>query len=84
MVTENRTLARRAAITLREWNAESARGTISPAGVHCVARTAFVVAMASATSDPAPRAEPALPARSWVAAITGAASGVLIVAIKGL
>jgi RHS repeat-associated protein len=36
--------------------------------------------MASATRDPAPAAEPELPARSWVAAITGAASGVLIVA----
>jgi hypothetical protein len=40
--------------------------------------------MASAISAAAPRAEPALPARNWVAAITGAASGVLIVAIKGL
>jgi hypothetical protein len=44
----------------------------------------LVVTMASATNDDAPRADPALPARSWVAAITGAASGVLIVAAKGL
>jgi hypothetical protein len=44
----------------------------------------LVVAVASATSDAAPRADEALPARSWVAAITGAASGVLIVATKGL
>jgi hypothetical protein len=39
--------------------------------------------MASAINDPAPRAEPALPALSRVAAITGAASGVLIVATNG-
>ena len=34
----------------------------------------------SVAKDAAPRAEPALPPRSLVAAITGAASGVLIVA----
>ena len=48
-----------------------------------MARTARVVAMASASNEAAPRAEYALPARSWVAAITGAASGVLIVATNG-
>ena len=38
---------------------------------------------ASATSDAAPRAEPADPPRSRAAAITGAASGVERVAISG-
>jgi hypothetical protein len=38
------------------------------------------VCTACLASDAAPRAEPALPPRSRVAAITGAASGVLIVA----
>jgi hypothetical protein len=44
----------------------------------------LVVAIASATSHAAPRAEAALPARSWVAAMTGTASGVLMVASSGL
>jgi hypothetical protein len=43
----------------------------------------LAVVMASATSDAAPRADAALPARNWVAAITGAASGVLTVATSG-
>ena len=36
--------------------------------------------MASVANDAAPRADPALPPRSLAAAITGAASGVLMVA----
>jgi hypothetical protein len=47
-----------------------------------VAPTFLAVTSASATSRAAPRAEFVDPRRSLVAAITGAASGVLIVAIS--
>jgi hypothetical protein len=56
-------------------NEESARTTT--VAVHPVTRA---VVTASVASDAAPRAEFALPPRSRVAAITGAASGVLMVA----
>src|SRR5207245_9911186 len=45
---------------------------------------AFAVPIALTSIDAAPRAEPALPARSRVAATTGAVSGVDSVAISGL
>jgi hypothetical protein len=49
-----------------------------------LAPAARAAVIASATMLAAPRDEPALPARSLVAAITGAACGVEMVAISGL
>jgi hypothetical protein len=75
-VTENNAPARRtAAVNAAGQNAESARTTSVP--VHPAARAA---ATDAAANDAAPRQEAALPPRSLVAAITGAASGVLMVA----
>jgi hypothetical protein len=59
-------------------NAESIRASRTP-----VAPAARAVVMASATKLAAPLAEPALPRRSRVPAITGAAIGVDSVASRG-
>lgn len=63
-------------ITVLAYNAESARTTISP--------PARAVVIVSAIMLAAPRLEPALPARSRVAATTGADSGVYNAASSGL
>jgi hypothetical protein len=76
VVTEKQAPARRTdLVNAAEQNAESARTTRIP--VHPVARavpTAWVAKLA------APREDAAFPPRSRVAAITGAASGVLMAA----
>jgi hypothetical protein len=75
-VTENRAPARRIApVTAALQNAESSRTTIIPVHPHSTA-----VAMARVARLAAPRAEAALPPRSLVPAITGAAIGVLTTA----
>ncbi len=65
-------------------NAESAPSSTSPALVGPPVPHARAVTRASATSRAAPRALLTEPRRSRVAAITGAAVGVLTVAIKAL
>jgi hypothetical protein len=75
-VTENRAPPRRIAlITLALQNAEPIRTTIV-----AVQPQSRAVVMDRAARLAAPRADPAFPPRSRVAAITGADSGVLIVA----
>src|SRR4249919_858054 len=77
--TENRTFAfRHAPTTALLPYAESPRTRISP-----VAPAARAVLIASRTIDAAPLPEPALPARSRIPAITGAACRVLIVVANG-
>jgi len=75
-VTENRAPPRRIAlVTAALQNAESIRTTIVP-----VQPASRAVPIARAARLAAPRAEAALPPRSRVAAITGAAIGVLTTA----
>src|SRR5665647_944905 len=79
-VTENRAPPRRAAaITSWTWYALSARIVISP-----VAPARFTVARASATSWDAPLGEYVEPLRRRVAAISGADSGVEMIAKSAL
>ena len=75
-VTEKHVPARRQAlVNAAQYNPESARATIVP--VHSAGRAA---PSASATNEAMPRAVFALPPRTRVPAITGAACSVLIVA----
>jgi hypothetical protein len=69
---------RQAPSTAVEQYAESARTSTCP-----VAPAARATPIASATSPAVPRAEPAFPPRSLLAATTGAASGVQTVVISG-
>ena len=78
LAAEQAAARRQTPITAAEQNAESARTTTCP-----VAPAARATPIASATSPAAPRAEPAFPLRSRVAATTGAANGVQIVATSG-